>query len=275
MKAEPIVFERTYNAPIKKVWKAITDKNDMKQWYFEMSDFKPEVGFEFSFEGGTENKTYVHLCKVVEVVPGKKLKHSWRYQGYEGNSFVTWELFEEGKNRTRVKLTHEGLETFPQLPDFAKNNFVQGWTEITGVLLLEFVEVADIIKTLDVGVSPDQLWPLLITVDAVTQWAEGFSGGSTVESDFRKGSSIVWKDNTGTVGARGIVSERDENKKLVFTYFEDGEQPNPDSYKEEFILNGNNGQTTLSIKAGPLSKKYVKMHDPLWDEVVIKLKGMI
>jgi uncharacterized protein YndB with AHSA1/START domain len=47
MENDPFVIERTYNAPIAKVWKALTDKNDMKQWYFDLSEFKPEVGFEF------------------------------------------------------------------------------------------------------------------------------------------------------------------------------------------------------------------------------------
>jgi uncharacterized protein YndB with AHSA1/START domain len=144
MKAAPIVFERTYEAPIAKVWKAITDKNDMKQWYFDLSEFKPEVGFEFTFVGGDGKKSFLHLCKVVEVIPGKKLKHSWRYDGFEGNSFVTWELFEETTNRTRVKLTHEGLETFPQdTTDFATKNFITGWTSILGTSLLNFVEGRD------------------------------------------------------------------------------------------------------------------------------------
>ena len=132
MKAEPFVIERTFNAPASKVWQAITDKEKMKQWYFDLAEFKPEVGFEFHFYGGTEEKRYLHLCKVTEVISGKKLTHSWRYDGYEGNSFVTWELFEEG-DKTRVKLTHAGLETFPESnPDFAAKNFIAGWTEIVG-----------------------------------------------------------------------------------------------------------------------------------------------
>ena len=43
-------------------------------------------------------------------------------------------------NGTRVKLTHEGLETFPPLADFAKENFVAGWTDIVGKNIKEFVE---------------------------------------------------------------------------------------------------------------------------------------
>lgn len=140
MKQTPFVIEQTYNAPVEKVWKAITDVNQMRQWYFDLKDFKPEVGFEFQFEGGKDNDVYVHLCKVTEVETGKKLTHSWRYEGYEGNSFVTWELFPEG-DKTRVKLTHSGLETFPQHdPNFKRESFAGGWTHITGISLKNFVE---------------------------------------------------------------------------------------------------------------------------------------
>jgi uncharacterized protein YndB with AHSA1/START domain len=140
MKAEPFIIERTYNAPVEKVWRAITDREQMKQWYFDIKEFKPVVGFEFQFEGGPDDRSYLHLCKITEVVENKKLTYSWRYDGFEGISFVTWELFKEG-NKTRVRLTHAGLETFPATnPDFAKKNFEAGWTEITGKLLAEFLE---------------------------------------------------------------------------------------------------------------------------------------
>jgi uncharacterized protein YndB with AHSA1/START domain len=142
MKNEPFIIERTFNAPVDKVWKAITDKEQMKQWYFDLAEFKPEVGFEFQFTGGTEENKYLHLCKITEVVPNKKLTHSWRYDGYEGNSFVTFELFAEG-DKTRLKLTHAGLETFPANKDFAKENFAAGWTHIIGTSLKEFVERAN------------------------------------------------------------------------------------------------------------------------------------
>ena len=142
MKPEPFVIERTFNAPIEKIWKAITDKDQMKQWYFDLAEFKPEVGFEFSFYGeGKQGEKFLHLCTITDVVKNKKLRHSWRYEGYEGNSFVTFELFDEGE-KTRLKLTHEGLETFPVTAhnDFAKENFAEGWTYIIGTALQKFIE---------------------------------------------------------------------------------------------------------------------------------------
>lgn len=139
---EPFVIERTFNTPIAKLWKAITGKGEMKQWYLDLPEFKPEVGFEFQFTGGTEENKYLHFCKVIDVIMGKKIAYSWRYDGYEGNSIVSFELFEEG-TKTRLKLTHEGLETFPvSNPDFAKKNFVAGWNEILDRSLKGFVEAA-------------------------------------------------------------------------------------------------------------------------------------
>lgn len=141
MKNEPFVIERTYSAPVEKVWQAITDKEQMKEWYFTLDDFKPEVGFEFTFPGqGTKGEKYIHLCKITEVDPGKKLTYSWRYENLPGNSFVTFELFGEG-DKTRLRLTHAGLETFvTDNPDFAKESFAKGWTELIGNLLKAYAE---------------------------------------------------------------------------------------------------------------------------------------
>jgi len=140
MNNEPFIIERTYNAPADIVWNAITNLDQMRQWYFDLAAFKAEIGFEFQFEGGPDDRKYVHKCQVTEVVPGKKLQYSWRYEGYEGNSFVTFELFAEG-SKTRLKLTHEGLEAFPaNNPDFAKKNFMEGWNQIIGTSLKDHVE---------------------------------------------------------------------------------------------------------------------------------------
>jgi uncharacterized protein YndB with AHSA1/START domain len=141
MKDEPVIIERTLNTSLAKVWKAITNNDDMKLWYFQLEEFKPEVGFEFRFTAGPDKEhQYLHICKITEVVPNKKITYSWRFDGYEGMSYVTFELFAEG-DKTKIKLTHAGLETFPQdIPDFPRKNFVEGWTHIIGKSLKEFVE---------------------------------------------------------------------------------------------------------------------------------------
>jgi len=136
---EAVVIERTFNAPIAKVWRAITDVDQMRAWYFDLKEFKPEVGFEFEFSVEHEGMTYHHLCRVTEVVPQKKIAYTWRYKGEPGDSLVTLELFAEDDN-TRVKLTHTGIETFPKIPAYARKNFESGWTAIIGTELKQFIE---------------------------------------------------------------------------------------------------------------------------------------
>jgi len=141
MGTEPFIVEQSYKATVERVWKAITEPEEMKAWYFDIPDFRPVPGFEFQFlSGPDENRQYLHLCKVTEVVTGKKLAYTWRYEGYEGSTLVTFELFDEG-GLTRRKLTHEGLHTFPEgNPDFKRESFEGGWNWLIGTALKLHVE---------------------------------------------------------------------------------------------------------------------------------------
>jgi uncharacterized protein YndB with AHSA1/START domain len=143
MSTEPIIVERTFDAPVSKVWKALTDKNEMKNWYFDLQEFKAEEGFRFEFTGGpSPEKQYKHLCEIIEVEPEKKLVYSWRYEGYAGISFVSFELFETGE-QTLLRLTHSGIESFPkENPDLHISNFVKGWNEIVHNNLKHYLEGA-------------------------------------------------------------------------------------------------------------------------------------
>jgi len=140
MSTQPFVIEQTYNSPVNKVWEALTDNDKMKEWYFDLDDFKAEVGFTFRFSGSDKGVTFWHECIVQEVIPFKKLSYTWRYVEYPGDSLVSIELFEEG-DKTRLKLTHTGLETFPtDNPSFARESFAKGWTYITGTGLRNYLE---------------------------------------------------------------------------------------------------------------------------------------
>ena len=135
-----VKVEVLLNAGVKQVWSAITDKEEMKQWYFDLEEFIPAIGFTFSFYGGDDHTKYLHLCAVTEAVPNEKLSYSWRYDGYEGKSVVSWILTEEDK-QTRLMLLHEGLESFPaDKPDFAKHNFEERWKYIIGSSLPKYLE---------------------------------------------------------------------------------------------------------------------------------------
>ena len=136
----PVKVDVLLKAPVERVWSAITVNEEMKKWYFDLEEFIPAIGFTFSFYGGNDQTKYLHLCKVIEAVPNKKLVYSWRYDGFEGDSFVSWILTDEA-GQTRLTLLHEGLETFPaDQPDFEKHNFEEGWKYIIGSSLPKYLE---------------------------------------------------------------------------------------------------------------------------------------
>jgi len=144
MENKIIVIEQIMDAPSKKIWKALTDKNEMKKWYFNLESFDAAVGFRFNFTGGpSPERQYVHQCEIIEMINEKKLSYSWSYEGYTGTSLVSFELTpREGK--TLLKLSHEGIDSFPdEQPDFDIHNFEEGWNHIIHTSLKEYLENND------------------------------------------------------------------------------------------------------------------------------------
>ena len=193
LKNEPLMIERIFDSPAPLVWRALTETEAMRRWYFDMKGFQPVVGTEFQFSAGCSGVSYVHLCKVTEVIPEQKIAYTWRYEGYAGNSLVTFELFPEGK-RTRLKLTHEGLESFPSTAMFARKNFNDGWTQIIGSSLKDYLVAADreFIVSRDFAAPRELVWQAMTDPKHVVNWwgPRGFS--CAIEKiDFHVGG--VWK----------------------------------------------------------------------------------
>ena len=140
--AKPLIVERVYDAPIQKVWQALTDKEQIKQWYFKLPEFKAEVGFEFNFIAGPHDGVqYKHLCKITEIIPERKISYTWIYDGYAGASLVSFALFEEA-DKTKLVLTHSGLETFDATnKNFDKTNFNEGWSYFVNSALNDFLSL--------------------------------------------------------------------------------------------------------------------------------------
>jgi uncharacterized protein YndB with AHSA1/START domain len=131
---EPFVIERTFPHSVAQVWPAIATRAGIEKWFFDFVGFEPKVGSEFSFFVEHDGNKYDHRSVVTEVVPEKKIAYTWRFEGHEGDSLVTMELFPENGG-SRLKVTHEGLDSFPKLPQFDRGNFAKGWTKLIGTEL--------------------------------------------------------------------------------------------------------------------------------------------
>ncbi len=127
---EPIVVEQTYeNATTEDVWKAITEVDRMQKWYFEqISAFEADVGFETVFDVSCGERNYPHAWKVTEVFPGERIKYDWRFDGYEGDSNVCFEITDTDGG-AHLRLTHTTVEDFQEgIPEFSRESCLGGWT---------------------------------------------------------------------------------------------------------------------------------------------------
>ena len=275
METKPLVVEHVYNASIEKVWKVLTEKDQMKVWYFDISGFKPENGFKFSFTGGDENVQYLHECEVLLVDPPNKLSYTWTYPEYDRRSVVTFELFEDSQSQTRVRLSHEGLDSFQtDDPNFSVSSFTAGWNFILGDSLKNYVETEIIKKSVVISASAENIWDVLLNPEG--QWGKAFGGGASVETDWEPGSEVRWLDLEGNIGSIGKVKEHRKMEYLEVDMFDDIEPKQGSEtgeYSEKYSLSKNqDGIYTLSIESGPLAKKYIEGHTAMWDEAIKLIK---
>lgn len=125
---EPIIVEELFDTSVESVWSAITELEHMRKWYFEnITCFKPEIGHEIEFNVETGERSYLHQWKITRVVAYKLLEYNWKYGGYIGDSFVTFELLQD-REKTKLKLTHVVTEDFPEdIPEFRRESGLAGW----------------------------------------------------------------------------------------------------------------------------------------------------
>jgi len=139
--SEPIIIEEIFNTNAATLWKAITNVDEMRQWFFENIDsFEPKVGFKTQFNVKSQERDFLHLWTITEVEPLKKIVYNWKYEDYHGNSFVYFELFEV-KNGTKLRLTTKITEDFPtNVLEFKPESCKQGWEYFIQLRLKEFIE---------------------------------------------------------------------------------------------------------------------------------------
>ncbi|MDO8655408.1 MAG: SRPBCC domain-containing protein [bacterium] len=109
-------IEQTYtiNAAPGRVFKALTDPEDIAAWSGGEASMDAKPGGAFVIWGGSI------LGTNLEVVPDKKLVQTWREDTWDVDSRVAFTLTPDG-NGTRVDLTHEDV------PDAEYDDIAEGW----------------------------------------------------------------------------------------------------------------------------------------------------
>jgi uncharacterized protein YndB with AHSA1/START domain len=118
----------TINAPVDKVWDALTNPEVVKQYFFgtnQQSDWKK--GSDITWTGEWEGKTYQDKGKILDVIPNKKLQYTYlssmsgKEDKPENYATVTIELA-ANNNHTELKLEQDGSES-EQARDHSADNW--------------------------------------------------------------------------------------------------------------------------------------------------------
>jgi uncharacterized protein YndB with AHSA1/START domain len=108
-----ITHQFFYAYPPEAVWEFLTDPGLIAQWLMP-NDFLPIIGHDFQFtikpmpDFDFDGVIY---CKVLEIIPFRKLSYSWKSGPVKGelniDSVVTWTLNPK-ENGTELLLDHSG-----------------------------------------------------------------------------------------------------------------------------------------------------------------------
>ncbi len=119
-----------FTHPLEVVWDHLTKAELIEQWLMK-NDFQPIPGYEFQFKAKPSpqlNFDGIVYCKVLEIIPLKKLSYSWRCGPGNGeisvDSVVTWTL-RPIENGAELLLEHSGIDQASGLAMYAALN--EGW----------------------------------------------------------------------------------------------------------------------------------------------------
>ena len=126
-----------YDAPIARVWTALTDPAELAVWLMP-NDFEPQVGHRFQFRSPpAPGFDGIVDCEVTIVESPHRLAYTWAGGGID--TLVTWTLDELSPDRTRLTLAHTGFDRWKGLP--IRTLLSIGWKrKLLPVTLRELVE---------------------------------------------------------------------------------------------------------------------------------------
>jgi uncharacterized protein YndB with AHSA1/START domain len=115
------------------IWEFLTTADLLEQWLMP-NDFKPIIGHEFRFTTRplpSLDFDGVCHCKVLEIIPLKKLSYSWKGGPGDGSisldTLVQWFL-QEKNNGTELRLEHSGFDETNNINIY--NGMNDGWNKI-------------------------------------------------------------------------------------------------------------------------------------------------
>ena len=135
---------------------------------------------------------------------------------------------------------------------------------------------------ISINAPAEKVWKTLWDDKTYRQWTTPFSEGSSAETDWKKGSRIIFGDSSGN-GMISKVADNIPNKFMSIEHLgmlKDGaEDFDSDEVKswagamENYTLEEKDGSTELSVSTD-ITEEYKEMFAQMWPKALDKLKAL-
>jgi uncharacterized protein YndB with AHSA1/START domain len=166
-------FDEDFPHPIDAVWRAVTDRRVLARWLMD-NDFEPRAGHKFKLrDPGTPSWRGWVDCEVLEIDPPRRMVWSWDGGSPgEGVTRVVFELHPAGTG-TRLVFRHEGDIT-PEQGEALRGGWGRKMRNLRATLGPDYA------RRVAFGVSPEQVFDAITTLEGLRGWWTTLVTGSAV-----------------------------------------------------------------------------------------------
>lgn len=133
-----------------------------------------------------------------------------------------------------------------------------------------------------IDASREKVWDILWKDETYRQWTTAFSEGSRAETDWKKGSKVLFLDGTGQ-GMASTIADNKPNEFMSIKHLgvvkdgvEDYDSPEVKAWAgalENYTLKTVNGKTELTVEMD-ITEEYEKMFAEMWPKALKKVKEL-
>jgi len=140
-------------------------------------------------------------------------------------------------------------------------------------------------KTIDINAPASRVWMVLTKPEFTRQWSGPFGASGPIDSEWKPGSPVLWRDAEGRVYVSGRVIASEPDRLLQFSVeaSDAGRRPpsglDDDDITQRYELSGDDVHTMLSIAHGdfrtiPNGEEVVPVAAAIWETVLPKIKEL-
>ena len=138
-------------------------------------------------------------------------------------------------------------------------------------------------RSIEIDAPAKKVWKALTHPVLTRQWVNNFGmEGGHLESDWKVGSAVEWRDKHGKTYVTGTVTKLEQHRHLHYTVRDLADRSNVPEFEGDgldFRLEEQNNRTTLHVRQGDFSRdpSWVQYHEPtnqIWLKVLPLIKSI-